>query len=143
MNHIERQPTSSDDTDWTVEVFYDSDCPLCDREIRMLRWMDRRKRIRFTDIADASFRPEDYGKTMSRLMDEIHGRLPDGSWIIGVEVLRQLYQAVGFGSVVWLTRLPGVSHLMDLGYGIFARNRLKFTGRCNADTCEVAPKTGV
>ena len=33
------------------EVFYDGECPLCMREIRMLRRMDRRGRIRFTDIA--------------------------------------------------------------------------------------------
>ena len=31
-----------------VEVFYDGDCPLCTREIRLLRRLDRRGRIRFT-----------------------------------------------------------------------------------------------
>ena len=122
---------------WHVEVFYDGDCPLCVREIKMLHWMDRKNRIRFTDIADPSFRPADYGKTMQEFMDEIQGRLHDGTWIIGVEVFRRLYAAVGFGPVVWLSRLPGVTHGLDLGYRIFARNRLRLTGRCNAGTCEV------
>ncbi|MGI9474584.1 MAG: DCC1-like thiol-disulfide oxidoreductase family protein [Rubripirellula sp.] len=48
---------------------------------------------------------------------------------------RQLYKAVGFGTVVSITRLPVLSHLMELGYRIFAKNRLRLTGRCNSDTC--------
>jgi hypothetical protein len=35
---------------------------------------------------------------------EMHGRLTDGGWVTGVKVFRQLYSAVGFGPVVWLTR---------------------------------------
>ncbi len=38
------------------EVFYDGDCPLCKREIGMLRRLDRRRWVRFTDIADPAFR---------------------------------------------------------------------------------------
>ena len=122
---------------WQVEVFYDGECPLCLREIKMLRWMDRKKNIRFTDIADPAFCPADYQKTIQEFMDEIRGRLPDGSWIIGVEVFRRLYASVGLGPLVALTRLPGVSHGLDLGYRIFAKNRLRLTGRCNAGACEV------
>jgi len=123
--------------DWQVEVFYDGECPLCLREIKMLRWMDRREQIRFTNIADSSFSTADYGKTMQEFMDEIQGRLPDGTWIIGVEVFRGLYAAVGLGAIVALTRLPGVSHSLDFGYRIFAKNRLRLTGRCNSGNCEV------
>lgn len=113
-----------------VEVFFDGDCPLCVREIALLRKLDRHSRIRFTDIATAAFDPTDTGLSWHDLMDRIHGRLPDGSMIEGVEVFRQLYSAVGFGPLVALTRLPGISHLMDLGYHLFAKNRLKLTGRC-------------
>ena len=120
-----------------VEVFYDGQCPLCLREIKLLRWMDRKNRIRFTDIADPSFRPFDFGKSMQEFMDEIQGRLPDGTWIVGVEVFRRLYTAVGFGPVVGMTRLPGVSHTLNLGYRLFAKNRLRLTGRCDAGRCEV------
>lgn len=129
--------SESQGSDWQVEVFFDGDCPLCLREIKFLRWMDRRERIRFTDIADASFRAGDYGKSMSEFMDEIQGRLPDGSWIVGVEVFRRLYSAIGLKPIVAITRLPGISHSLDLGYRLFAKNRLKLTGRCNSEVCEV------
>ena len=33
-------------------------------------------------------------------MAQIHGRLPDGTWLQGVEVFRRLYAAIGFGSLV-------------------------------------------
>lgn len=129
--------SDANNSDWQVEVFYDGECPLCLREIKMLRWMDRRHRIRFTDIAADGFSPAGYAKTMQEFMDEIQGRLPDGTWIIGVEVFRRLYTAVGLGPVVWLTRLPGISHGLDFGYRVFAKNRLKLTGRCDAGACEV------
>lgn len=120
-----------------VEVFFDGDCPLCVREIRFLRWMDRRGKIQFTDIASDDFQAADFGKAMPEFMDEIQGRLPDGSWIVGVEVFRRLYAAVGFGPLVWLTRIPGISHLLDFAYRVFAKNRLRLTGRCTTETCEV------
>ena len=116
-------------TKWSVQVFYDGECPLCLREIKMLRRMDRKHRIRFTDIAEAGFCPSDYDKTMRQFMDEIQGRLPDGSWIVGVEVFRRLYSAVGLGPLVSLTRLPIVSQVLDFGYRLFAKNRLRLTGR--------------
>ncbi|MBW2525614.1 MAG: DUF393 domain-containing protein [Deltaproteobacteria bacterium] len=118
---------------WQIEVFYDGQCPLCVREIRMLQRLDQRGRIRFTDIAAPQFEPSDYGRRMDELMDRIHGRLPNGRWVEGVEVFRRLYTAVGFGPLVWVSRLPGIAQLLDWGYRLFAENRLRLTGRCAPD----------
>ena len=120
-----------------IEVFFDGGCPLCVREINMLRRWDRQQRIRFTDIDAAEFSAEALGKTYEDLMARIQGRLPDGTWIEGVEVFRRLYSTVGFGPVVWVTRLPVISQLMNLGYRVFARNRLRLTGRCLGKTCAI------
>ena len=119
--------------DWQLQVFFDGDCPLCQREIALLRRWDRRQRIWFTDIAAEDFRSEQWGRSYSELMAEMHGRLPDGSWVRGVETFRRLYAQVGFGWLVPLTRWPGVRQLLDFGYDRFARNRLRLTGRCAAD----------
>ena len=122
---------------WVFEVFYDGDCPLCLKEINMLRRMDREKKIVFTDIASETFFPESTGRSMEELMARIHGRLPDGSLVEGVDVFRHLYTAVGLGPVVSLTRLPGVTQLLDFGYLLFAKHRLKITGRCSGEDCRV------
>ena len=129
------------DPNWEVEVFYDGECPLCIREIRMLRWMDRKQRIRFTDIAREGFSPEAYGKGMDELMGEIHARLPDNTWITGVEVFRLLYSAVGFKTLANLTRLPILSSLLNFSYRAFAKTRLRLTGRCSTSgACKMQPK---
>jgi predicted DCC family thiol-disulfide oxidoreductase YuxK len=127
--------------DFDIEVFFDGGCPLCRREINLLRLWDRRQRIRFTDIDAEAYDPAAVGKSRDELMAEIHGRLPDGSVISGVEVFRRLYSAVGFRWLVAPTRLPGISWLFDVGYRFFARNRLKLTGRCKDGVCAV-PQDG-
>ena len=123
--------------DFDVEVFHDGDCPLCMREIRTLRRLDRRARVRFTDIADPGFDAGGVGVPWALLMKRIHGRLPDGTVIEGVEVFRRLYAAVGFSRLVAVSRLPGISHLLEAAYRLFARNRLRLTGRCSAEACEL------
>ena len=120
-----------------IEVFFDGGCPLCLREVKFLKRRDRQGKITFTDIDAADFCPETCGKTYDELMARMHGRLPDGTWITGVEVFRRLYSAIGFGRLVTLTRLPIISQIMDIGYHIFAKNRLRLTGRCAGQTCSV------
>ncbi|CAN5915395.1 DUF393 domain-containing protein [soil metagenome] len=122
----------------TVEVFYDGECPLCMREIRMLRVRDLAQKIQFTNIAAPDFEAGAYGTTQPELMDRIRGRLADGAWIEGVEVFRQLWGAVGFRKLVAISRLWGISHVLRGVYHLFAKNRLRLTGRCAPDgSCEL------
>jgi predicted DCC family thiol-disulfide oxidoreductase YuxK len=67
---------------WAIEAYFDGACPLCVREMRLLQRLDRRRLIRFVDIA-----------------------------------------APGF----------------DAAYRLFARNRLRLTGRCDDGACRRHP----
>lgn len=125
-----------------IEIFYDGKCPLCAREMNWLRRRDKLGRIRFTDIAGLEFSAAEVGVPLDELMAAIHARLPDGSIIKGVEVFRRLYAALGFAPLVALTRLPGVSHLLDRLYRWFARNRLRLSGRCGDAGCAVRAGSG-
>lgn len=120
---------------YELEVFFDGECPLCVREIRFLQRRDKRVRVRFTDIARPDFDPTALGISWASLMDRIHARLPDGTWIEGVEVFRRLYRAVGLGWLLAPTRVWGLRQLADWAYRVFAKNRLKWTGRCGPDGC--------
>ena len=129
----------------TFEVFYDGDCPLCMKEIRMLRYLDRNKqRIRFTDIVDPLFHAEqDTGLTHDQLMSEIYGRTASGELVTGMEVFRQLYGAVGLGALFAPTAWPGLRPAFDQAYKLFAKNRLRLTGRCHPEKgCEIRQPSG-
>jgi predicted DCC family thiol-disulfide oxidoreductase YuxK len=129
-----------DSAAYDIEVFFDGVCPLCRREVEFLRRLDRRGKIRFTDISSPDFEAVSVGKTDDALMAQIHGRLPDGTWLQGVDVFRRLYAAVGFGPLVFLSRLPLISQLLSWAYAVFARNRLRLTGRCTATSCAAKPE---
>ena len=127
----------SPNLNFDIEVFYDGKCPLCSREIDMLRRRDRRARIGFIDISAPDFDASTIGLSWETLMERIHGRLPDGTIIEGVEVFRRLYTAIGFGKLMVLTRLPGIAQILDLAYRKFAKNRLRLTNRCMDDACAI------
>lgn len=120
---------------YEIEVFFDGGCPLCLREMALVRRWDRRHKIRLTDIDSASFQTADTGKSYEELMARMHGRLPDGTWVDGVEVFRRIYAAVGFARLAALIRLPLISPILDFGYALFAKNRLRLTGRCTGKSC--------
>jgi predicted DCC family thiol-disulfide oxidoreductase YuxK len=132
---------------WQIRVLHDGDCPLCSREVRFLEKRDGGSgRIAFEDIADPAFDPGKYGLDAGQLMARIHGVLPDGTVVEGVEVFRRAYGAVGLGWLLAPTRWPGLRRLADGAYRLFARNRLRWTGRasaCEAGRCQViAPGAG-
>jgi predicted DCC family thiol-disulfide oxidoreductase YuxK len=122
-------------TPFDLEAYFDGACPLCVREMRLLRRMDRHGRIRFVDIAAPGFDAATVGIPWESLMDRIHARLPDGRIVEGVEVFRRIYGTLGWPRAVALTRLPVLSQALDLAYRLFARNRLRLTGRCHDGAC--------
>jgi predicted DCC family thiol-disulfide oxidoreductase YuxK len=107
--------------------------------VRFLRRRDRRQAICFTDIDAPDFEALSGGPAADDLRARIHARLPDGTWIQGVEVFRRLYGAIGSRRLVALSRLPGISHALDRSYSVFARNRRRVFGRCTSETCRAAP----
>lgn len=121
-----------------IEAFFDDRCHLCHAEVALLRRWDRRKRIDFIDISSPNFKAEKYGKSLDELMGHMHARLPDGTWVVGVEVFRRLYQIVGLGLPVAVSRWPLISGLLTFGYSIFAKVRLKLPRRkCADDICRI------
>lgn len=115
------------------EVFFDGACPLCSREIALLRAWVPPGQVRFTDLMDDQFELEPGGPSHDDLMAEIHGRHANGRWVTGVEVFRILYAAAGWKRCVAISRLPGIRNLLNVAYAWFAKNRLRLTGRCDTE----------
>ena len=127
---------------WRFRIFIDGGCPLCAREATLMEKLDKgRKRgspnLDIIDIAKPQFDPARFtknGRTLTHadFMATIHGQHPDGTVIAGLEVFRQTYAAVGHAWVLNWTRLPILRWVAEKAYDLFAKHRLRLTGRKNA-----------
>jgi predicted DCC family thiol-disulfide oxidoreductase YuxK len=122
-------------------MFYDGQCPFCRWEVQWLSRRNQKGLLAFQDLSDPDFNPSDYGLSESEVRDFIHGVLPDGTVLKGLEVFRVAYGAVGLGWLTAPTAWPGLRRICDMAYRLFARNRVrlgKLLGRdCPDGTCRV------
>ncbi|KAK9995843.1 hypothetical protein SO802_020529 [Lithocarpus litseifolius] len=116
---------------WTIKMLYDGDCPLCMREVNMLR--ERNKdygTIKFVDISSDEYSPEEnQGLDYKTVMGRIHAILFDGTVVTDVEAFRRLYEQVGLGWVYAITKYEPIATITDAVYGVWAKYRLQITGR--------------
>lgn len=122
--------TAKSDT-WDIRLLYDSDCPLCMREVAMLMSRDGGKgKIDFVDITSPTYDSTKHqGITYEQAMRRLHGILPDGTVVTSVEVLRRCYEAVGLGWLLAATKYYPFGSIANAAYELWAKNRLKITGR--------------
>ncbi|WP_355659753.1 thiol-disulfide oxidoreductase DCC family protein [Halomonas salifodinae] len=108
-----------------VTLFYDGHCPLCLREVAWLSRHPRRQRVRLVDIQAHDFDAEALDVTFEALMGRLHLRDAEGRWYRGMDASRALYHGLGYRRLVWLSELPGLRQLLDGGYLVFARHRIR------------------
>lgn len=129
-------PSDKPGADWEIRILLDGQCPLCAKEGRLLERLDAgRGRIDLEDLSAPDFDPTVYGLDQATIEARIHGILPDGSIVEGVEVFTRAYTAVGLGWLVVPAQWPGIRWILDGLYRVFARNRLRITGR-GPKTCQ-------
>jgi predicted DCC family thiol-disulfide oxidoreductase YuxK len=88
-----------------------------------------RDQIQLEDLSSPDFDPRKYGLDQESVEARIHGVLPDGTVVEGVEVFARAYSAVGIGWIATLSEWRGTRWLLDRLYLFFAKNRLRLTGR--------------
>ena len=114
---------------YPLTVYFDGECPICRREIDLMKIFNRRERLQFIDFSTSSYRPTDHGLNQCDLGRVIHARWSDGSLISGVEVFRETWEAIGLGFLVRISRRPIINKLLVKAYAWFAKNRLWLTRR--------------
>lgn len=136
-----------------LEIFFDGECPLCRREIALVRKWDYHQKLCFVDISSSSFDALAYtGKSLDDLMREIHARFisahsesnlqTESKWITGVDVFREIYSRVGFSAAVRMSRFWGIDTLLQWSYQVFAKVRYHFAikriveSKCD-DSCKI------
>ena len=110
----------------SLKVFYDGGCTVCDAEMRVYREISQDTGIEFVDISAPDFAAEKYGKSRNEFMQALHVLDATGTFHVGVDAFRMLWQALPgshYQLLAGLTGLPGLRQLAGVGYDLFARNR--------------------
>jgi predicted DCC family thiol-disulfide oxidoreductase YuxK len=104
----------------SVTVWYDSACPLCRKEIALMRRLDRAGRIDFVDaVAPTSSCPIDRAEILARFHAMENGKLVSGAAAFAVMWrMIPLLRPLGF-----MAKLPGALWMLERAYRGFLRIR--------------------
>lgn len=104
-----------------VTVWHDGSCPLCRREIALMRRLDRRGAIRFLDIADQA--PSDCPVDQADLLARFHAREGDQT-LSGAAAFAAMWRAIPLLRPLGLVaQNPVVLGLLERCYNMFLRIR--------------------
>lgn len=111
-----------------AQLYYDASCGFCRREIEHLR-SRLEPDVKLVDISAQNFQlPEGY--TLEDLLTCIH--FFDGQRMhIGFNATMAYWRAAGMIKTVALLSLPGISHIGQLTYNIWAQWRRRKSSRCD------------
>jgi predicted DCC family thiol-disulfide oxidoreductase YuxK len=123
----------------SLTVYFDGGCPLCRREIGFYRRRPGAERIHWVNLVEAS--PADLGTDLDpgAAMARFHVRDANGRLASGARGFALLWQQ--FSGLRWLGRvaaLPGIVHVLELGYRVVLRMRRLW--RKPDSVCELPPR---
>jgi predicted DCC family thiol-disulfide oxidoreductase YuxK len=151
---------------YPITIYYDASCPICEKEVRLLKEFDRQNKIELVDCSPNEFDGKD-GYSRESMMTLIHARAQDGRWLVGAPVFAAAYAAADmtvlaklWGNArlqpVWRVVYPwiannrqllskfGFTHAFDrLVRWLHAREAKRAVARsqaCVNDQCELPPK---
>lgn len=103
-----------------VTVWHDGDCPLCRREIALMRRLDTRGAIAFVDAAGPATCPPDRAEMLARF----HAREADGPLLSGAAAFAAMWRAIpALRPLSEAARNPLVLSLLERFYLGFLRVR--------------------
>jgi predicted DCC family thiol-disulfide oxidoreductase YuxK len=105
-----------------LTVWYDGACPLCRREMQLMRRLDRRDAISFVDVTSAG---ANLPAPKADLLRRLHVR-EDGHLVSGAGAFAAMWRAIPLlRPLGLLARVPLVLGLLERAYTAFLRVRPK------------------
>lgn len=113
-----------------VELLYDGECPLCKREICFLKKNNVQANVKFINIAAEDFSSTEHNNIdYETAMKQIHAIDDQGHLIVGLPAFALIYARCNLLVSSTLLRIPFLRPILDPLYKLFAKNRLRMTGR--------------
>ena len=127
-----------------LTVFYDSNCPLCMKEMLHLHECDNDGLIKLVDLHAAELANSYPYINKDRAMKKLHGQLDSGEMLYGLDVTCKAWTLVGKYHWLKILRWPIIKPLADMSYVFFARYReiiaFIFTGKKRCQQCALREK---
>lgn len=118
-------------------IFYDGNCPLCAKEMRLLKEADIHSKITLEDINANDFEQRfNYIKHEDALAF-LHGQQDNGEMIYGLDVTFAAWQTVGRHKWLTILQLPGIRFMADQIYKVFAKYRSPIARLTCKSTCGI------
>jgi predicted DCC family thiol-disulfide oxidoreductase YuxK len=109
-------------------LFYDGQCPLCMREIRLLEKIAD-DGLQLTDLHEVPDHPGEPSR-LARLQN-LHLQTGNGEWLTGVDATVRAWSHTRWGFLFSVLRWPLVGPLADAGYRWWARKRYQRLYDCD------------
>jgi predicted DCC family thiol-disulfide oxidoreductase YuxK len=129
---------------WPLTLYFDGECPLCAREIQLLRRRASADRLTLVDISLDKFDVETIGHSKETLQNRLHAHFADGQWVTGLDATLWSWRAAGLDRWAAPLTWPALRPLLELGYRLFCRLRPHLTWlphpdagrRCKDNQCD-------
>lgn len=109
-------------------LLYDSDCPLCTFQSRLLGWLDWFSVVEMVPLKDERAALVAPHLTREDLLEAIHCVTPDGTIHRGARAIRFLGMRIPLllpvGLFLWI---PGVIKIAEIVYAFVSKHRLFFS----------------
>ena len=110
-------------TNTPLTVLYDADCGFCNRTARVLRRLDRRRRLRLVPLQAAASRLP-AAPSQEQLLASMHVVDAEGRWVAGGEAMLRIAGLVpALRPLALIGRLPLLRSLVQPAYELVAANR--------------------
>lgn len=117
-----------------LTVLFDDECGFCTCSARLIRRLDRSRRIRLLPVTAAADIPG--APSEDRLRELIHAVDRNGRWSAGGAASLAIADLVPvLKPIAWLGRLPLVRELVEPAYALVAANRHLLSRLLGLDAC--------
>lgn len=130
--------------DLPLTLFVDTSCPLCAREVGLLKRRADPQRLRLVDISAAGFDPAPLNISLKQLQNCLHARTASGTWLTDIDATLHSWRAAGLGAWVAPLAFAPLRPLWRLLYKVFLHLRpylawlpapALHTSRCTRQCC--------
>ena len=123
--------SKTDTESYSATVYHDGECPICNVEINAMKRIDKTKKINWVDISKDQAALDAAGLSYQQTMDRIHVQDENQVMQTGANGFLSIWQHLPYFRrlVPVFKHTPFLLPLMEWCYVLFAKYRLKLTGR--------------